>query len=71
MKTTDQLVETYRMDPGSPYSMTEEELQRLLGAVGEEEPVVDAVLKLGGASKETRARAIGANPEDFGDCEGF
>lgn len=64
-RDTDELVRLYRTDPGTPYDMTKGELQRLLAEVGEEEPVIDAILKLGGASSAERAEWLGVTTEDI------
>lgn len=64
-RDTEELVRLYRMDPGTPYDMTNDELQRLLAEVGEEDAVVDAILKLGGASSAERAENLGVSVEDI------
>ena len=52
--------------------MTHEQLQFLLGEVGEMEPIIDAINVLNGASVEQRARDIGCDPEDFAyEVQGF
>ena len=65
------------LDPSVVYSMSESELQTLMCAVGEQEPIIDALNVLAGASGEQRARDIGCHVDDFwyestsdGDVEG-
>jgi hypothetical protein len=62
---TADLVERFRRDPSSPYNMTMDELQTLLAEVGEQEPVVDAILRLGGAPDTERAAQLGVSVEDI------
>tara|TARA_B100000686_G_scaffold299946_1_gene334129 strand:- start:7227 stop:7529 length:303 start_codon:yes stop_codon:yes gene_type:complete len=59
------LCERYNSDPSVVYSLNSDELQILLSALGELEPIVDAMNVLAGASVEQRARDIGCSPEDF------
>lgn len=59
------MVTKYHEDPSSAYSMTGEELQYLLSLVGEDEPIIDAILKNSGATKAQRAAAIGLRESDF------
>lgn len=64
------LVQEYNRDPGVVYSLTAEQLQTLLFAVGEMEPIIDAINVLNGASVEQRAEDIGCEPEDFQTYDG-
>lgn len=59
------LVDLYDQDPGVVYSLNQEELQALLSLVGEDEPIIDAILKNSGATKKQRAAAIGVRERDF------
>jgi len=59
------LVERYEMDSSITYELTGEELEALLQAVGEMEPIIDAINVLNGASVEQRAQDIGCHPSDF------
>ena len=59
------LTQRYEQDPGIVYELTSDELQILLGVVGEMEPIIDAINVLNGASIEQRAKDIGCEPEDF------
>ena len=61
----DTLVQRYEMDSGITYDLTGEELLALLQAVGEMEPIIDAINVLNGASVEQRAADIGCDVEDF------
>ena len=66
------LVQRYERDSSSVYDMTHEQLQFLLGEVGEMEPIIDAINVLNGASVEQRARDLGCDPEDFAyEIQGF
>jgi hypothetical protein len=58
------LVQAYRGDPGTPYSMDMPTLRRLLDLVGEEDPVIDAIAKLEGQSVAARAALIGVKPSE-------
>jgi hypothetical protein len=64
------LVDLYKNDPGVTYSLNDYELRTLMSLVGEDECIVDAILKLGGASKEERAEQLGLQVSDF-DHEDF
>jgi len=59
------LTQRYEQDPGIVYELTSDELQILLGVVGEMEPIIDAINVLNGVSIEQRAADIGCEPEDF------
>ena len=59
------LRERYNLDSSIAYGCSEEELQILISLFGEEEPIIDALNVLAGASFEQRARDIGCSPEDF------
>ena len=59
------LLDLYERDPGVTYDLTQDELLTLLGLVGEEDSVVDAILKNSGASKRERAEQLGLSEEDF------
>jgi hypothetical protein len=59
------LVERYELDSSIAYDVTDDELDILLLALGEMEPIVDAINVRAGASIEQRAADIGCNPEDF------
>lgn len=59
------LVELYESDPGVAYDLNQDELQTLMGLVGEEDPVIDAILKNSGASKLERAEQLGCRESDF------
>jgi hypothetical protein len=63
--TDDELIDAYTDDPGLPYGLEISDLRRLLALVGEDEPIIDAILVLGDASVEERAEAIGCSPDDF------
>jgi len=66
------LVERYEMDSSITYELTGEELEALLQAVGEMEPIIDAINVRAGASIEQRAADIGCDPEDFAyEIQGF
>ena len=66
------LVQRYERDSSCVYDMTHEQLNVLLGELGEMEPIIDAINVLNGASVEQRARDIGCDPEDFAyDIQGF
>ena len=53
------------MDSSTAYDCDEDQLQVLLGEFGEQEPIIDAMNVLSGASIEQRARDICVSPEDF------
>ena len=59
------LIERYKMDSSTAYDCDEDQLQVLLGEFGEQEPIIDAMNVLSGASIEQRARDICVSPEDF------
>jgi hypothetical protein len=59
------LLDIYEGDPGVTYDLTQDELLTLLGLVGEEDSVVDAILKNSGASKRERAEQLGLSEADF------
>jgi len=59
------IIERYRMDSSTAYDCDEGQLQVLIGEFGEEEPIIDAMNVLSGASIEQRARDIGVSVEDF------
>ena len=61
----DALVQRYEMDSGITCDLTGEELLALLQAVGEMEPIIDAINVLNGASVEQRALDIGCDVDDF------
>tara|TARA_Y100001963_G_scaffold121329_1_gene169806 strand:+ start:519 stop:746 length:228 start_codon:yes stop_codon:yes gene_type:complete len=66
------LVERYEMDSSIAYEVTADELDVLLNALGEMEPIVDAINVRAGASIEQRAADIGCDPEDFAyEIQGF
>ena len=51
--------------PSAPYSMTIDQLRTLLAAVGEEEPILDALALAEGQSDEARAELLGVTVEDI------
>lgn len=59
------LIKLYESDPSVTYSLTQDELQTLLGLVGEDEAIIDAILKNSGASKRERAEQLGLRESDF------
>ena len=59
------LIERYERDSSIAYDVTADELDVLLLALGEMEPIVDAINVRCGASIEQRAADIGCDPEDF------
>ena len=59
------LVQRYNQDSSITYELTSDELYKLMAAVGEMEPIIDALNVLSNASVEQRARDIGCSPEDF------
>ena len=59
------LVARYMRDPSVVYDYSERELRLLMSAVGEEEPIVDAILALGGAGDAARAEALGMTLEEW------
>ena len=59
------LVGLYEQDPSVTYDLNQDELQTLLGLVGEEDSVIDAILKNSGASKRERAEQLGLQESDF------
>lgn len=59
------LVTRYMRDPSVVYDYSERELRLLMSAVGEEEPIVDAILALGGAGDAARAEALGMTLEEW------
>ena len=66
------LIERYEMDSSIAYDVTADELDVLLQALGEMEPIVDAINVRAGASIEQRAADIGCDPEDFAyEIQGF
>lgn len=65
MTDTDELIRQYELDSSSAYGMLEHELLALLGALGELEPIIDALMVLGNQSKRARAEAIGCRESDF------
>jgi hypothetical protein len=68
-----ELVHRFNIDPGSVYDMTQDELQYLIGEVGEMEHILDAMVKLGASSMTeeqllyARAEAIGCSVQDIID----
>ena len=62
------LVERYECDSSIAYDVSDDELDVLLNALGEMEPIVDAINVRAGASTEQRAADIGCSPEDFLMC---
>ena len=54
----------YRLDPGSAYDMTYDELIKLKNRFGEDETIIDAMLRAGNASDEERLEALGLPPSD-------
>ncbi len=62
------LIERYEMYSSIAYDDTADELDVLLQALGEMEPIVDAINVHAGASVEQRAADIGCDPEDFLMC---
>lgn len=62
------LIGLYDSDPSVTYVLNQDELYTLMGLVGEDECIIDAILKNSGASKKARAEAIGVQESDF-DCE--
>ena len=66
------LIERYEMDSSIANDVTDDELDVLLQALGEMEPIVDAINVRIGASIEQRAADIGCDPEDFAyEIQGF
>jgi hypothetical protein len=59
------MIELYESDPSIAYDLNPDEQQTLLALVGEDEVVIDAILKNSGASKKARAEAIGVQESDF------
>ena len=59
------LVQRYNQDSSIAYEPTSDELYKLMAAVGEMEPIIDALNVQSGASVEQRAADIGCSPEDF------
>jgi hypothetical protein len=59
------MVDAYDRDPSFAYELNPDEQQTLLALVGEDEVVIDAILKNSGASKKARAEAIGVRESDF------
>ena len=59
------LRERYNRDSSIVYDLSESDLRTLLCVVGEEEPIIDALNVLSGASIEQRARDIGCHVDDF------
>jgi len=68
--TDEELKRAFEADSGLPYSLSDEDLQRLLALVGEYEPIIDAIMERGGQSYEARAEAIGCSPDYFYDYYG-
>ena len=63
------LVQRYNQDSSITYELTSDELYKLMAAVGEMEPIIDALNVLSNASVEQRARDIGCSPEDFSEWD--
>jgi hypothetical protein len=63
------LVQRYNQDSSITYELSADQLYKLMGVVGEMEPIIDALNVLNGASVEQRAADIGCSPEDFTDWD--
>jgi hypothetical protein len=59
------IFEMYRLDPGVAYELTYDELVQLQGKFGEMEPIIDAMMRLSGASRAARAEQLGCSVDDF------
>ena len=59
------IFEAFERDPGIAYDLSDDEQQILLGLVGEQDSLVDAIMKNSGASKRARAEMLGCNESDF------
>lgn len=64
-ETEKTLVTRYRRDPSAAYDMSADEIHVVMGVVGEEECIVDALLVVTGGTDADRASALGMDLEEW------